>query len=439
MKNWKRNSVLFLVSQSITLFGSTVVQMAIIWFVTRQTSSGRWVAAFTICSYLPQFLISFAGGAWADRHDRKRIIIGADAAIALVTLLMFLIEPRMADGARRDGLLYALLAMSIIRSFGAGLQQPAVNAVLPSLVPAAELMRFNGINATLQAVMQFASPAAAGLLLSASSFRYALLLDVVTAAIGIGLCLFVSIPRNARPGADGDRAKSGLLADIKGGLSYVASSRTIARVLIAYGLFIFLSVPAGFLAQLYVNRTYGSAYWYMTAVELVGFFGMTGGGILMSTWGGFKNRQNTFAAGIAAFGALAIGMGFSPSFIVYLACMLLYGIALTIAQTAATTLIQENAEASMQGRVFGLLGSAYSLFLPVGMAIFGPLADAMSMKLIMILSGAALVAIGGMLRVSATQCEKYHIKEDLAQGHRATERSPASKSERQARRGREFD
>lgn len=178
MENWKRNSVLFLVSQSITLFGSTVVQMAIIWFVTRQTSSGSWVAAFTICSYLPQFLISFAGGVWADRGDRKLIIIGSDAAIAIVTLAMFLLAPRMADGARRDALLGALLAMSILRSFGAGLQLPAVNAALPSLVPAAELMRFNGINATLQAAMQFASPAAAGLLLSRGSFRYALLLDV---------------------------------------------------------------------------------------------------------------------------------------------------------------------------------------------------------------------------------------------------------------------
>ncbi len=96
---------------------------------------------------------------------------------------------------------------------------------------------------------------------------------------------------------------------MKYGLRYVASSPLIARVLIVYGLFIFLSTPAGFLAQLYVNRTYGTAYWYMTAVELVGFFGMTGGGILMSTWGGFKNRQKTFAAGLALFGVLAVGMG----------------------------------------------------------------------------------------------------------------------------------
>jgi len=407
MKTWKKKTVLFLVSQAVTLFGSTVVQMAVIWFVTKQTSLGKWVAIFTICSYLPQFLISFAGGVWADRYDRKRVIIGADAVIALVTLGMFLLVPYAVALVHPNMLLYALLVMFVVRSFGAGIQTPAVNAVLPSLVPATELMRFNGINATLQAVMQFASPAVAGVLLSYSSIRYTLLVDVVTAVIGIGMCLFVAIPQialdgkqNAVPGTDASNATHTFFIDMKYGLCYVASSPLIARVLIVYGIFIFLTVPAGFLAQLYVNRTYGAAYWYMTAVELVGFFGMTGGGILMSTWGGFKNRQKTFAAGLALFGVLAVGMGFSSNFILYLGCMLLYGIALTITQTAATTLIQENAEASMQGRVFGLLSSAYALFLPIGMAVFGPLADAMSMKIIMITSGSILVLLGGTVYVS---------------------------------------
>ncbi len=407
MKTWKKNTVLFLVSQAVTLFGSTVVQMAIIWFMTKQTSLGKWVAIFTICSYLPQFLISFAGGVWADRYDRKRVIIGADSVIALVTLGMFLLVPYIVDDVHQNMLLYALLVMSVVRSFGAGIQTPAVNAVLPSLVPATELMRFNGINATFQAVMQFASPAAAGVLLSYSSIRYALLVDVVTAAIGVSMCLFVAIPRiapdgkqNAVPVTDDSDAAPTFLTDIKYGFRYVVSSPLIARVLIVYGLFIFLTVPAGFLAQLYVNRTYGTAYWYMTAVELVGFFGMTGGGILMSTWGGFKNRQKTFAAGLALFGVLAVGMGFSSNFILYLGCMLLYGIALTITQTAATTLIQENAEASMQGRVFGLFSSAYALFLPIGMAVFGPLADVMSMKIIMIASGSILVLLGGTVYIT---------------------------------------
>lgn len=66
---WKSRAILFLTSQSITLFGSTLVQMAIVWYVTLITSSGVWVAAFSVCSYLPEFLISFFGGVWADRYQ----------------------------------------------------------------------------------------------------------------------------------------------------------------------------------------------------------------------------------------------------------------------------------------------------------------------------------------------------------------------------------
>ena len=85
---WRKKAVLFLVSQCITLFGSTLVQMAVVWYVTLETGSGVWVSAVSVSSYLPQFLISFPGGVWADRYYRKRLIIGADTATAAATLLM---------------------------------------------------------------------------------------------------------------------------------------------------------------------------------------------------------------------------------------------------------------------------------------------------------------------------------------------------------------
>lgn len=173
--NWKSRTVLFLISQCVTLFGSTLVQMAIVWYVTLNTSSGVWVAAFSICSYLPQFLMSFIGGVWADRYSRKRLIIGADISIAAVTFIMMLAMPFIRE---EKFLLGGLLVMSIIRSVGAGIQTPAVNAVIPQLVPESQLMRFNGINATMQSLVQFAAPAAAGLLLSLSTLQSTLIIDI---------------------------------------------------------------------------------------------------------------------------------------------------------------------------------------------------------------------------------------------------------------------
>lgn len=77
---------------------------------------------------------------------------------------------------------------------------------------------------------------------------------------------------------------------------------------------------------------------------------------------------------------MAVGMGIVRNFRMYLAMMGLYGIALTVVQTATTTLIQGSSAEKMQGRVFGLIGSVYAGFLPVGMMVFGPLADVLSLQ-----------------------------------------------------------
>ncbi len=391
--NWKRRTLLFLASQCITLFGSMIVQMAIIWYVTLKTSSGGWVAAFTICSYLPQFLISFFAGVWADRYSRKKLILLADGGITIATLIMFVIMPMISSDFV---LLSALLIISIVRSIGAGIQSPAINAVIPQLVPEEYLMKYNGINATMQSIVQFAAPAVAGTVLSIGVFRSTLFIDIVTALIGIGLLSCVLLPKQ-----EASNENVSVFAEIKAGISYAFSDKMIGKILIVYGMFILLSVPAGFMAALLVSRVYGDVYWYLTAVELVGFAGMALGGVLMGMWGGFKSRLKTFAFGLLILSIMTIGMGISPYFVLYLAMMFVYSIALTMIQTATTTIIQENAQESMLGRVFGLMGAMYSGFLPIGMAIFGPLADMLPLQGIMVGSGIALVLVTIYLQVKS--------------------------------------
>ena len=392
---WKRKTALFLASQCITLFGSMIVQMAIVWYVTLETSSGVWVAAFTICSYLPQFLISFFAGAWADRYNRKNLILFSDGLITIATLIMFLLMPLISVDSI---LLSALMVMAVVRSVGAGVQMPAVNAVIPQLVPEEHLMRYNGINATMQSIVQFAAPAVAGAVLSIGTFRSTFLIDIVTAVIGIGLLSCVLLPKQEVP-----NEKVSVLSEIKAGISYSFSNKIIGRVLTVYGLFILLSVPAGFMAALLVSRVYGDTYWYLTAVELVGFAGMTLGGVLMGIWGGFKSRLRTFSVGLVILSIMTIGMGVSPYFIIYLLMMFVYSIAITMIQTAATTIIQEKVESSMVGRVFGLMGAMYSGFLPVGMIAFGPLADVISLQWIIVGSGIALALVAIYLQLKSKQ------------------------------------
>ncbi|HJB81669.1 MAG TPA: MFS transporter [Candidatus Mediterraneibacter intestinavium] len=417
-KGWRRNAVLFLVSQSITLFGSTLVQMAVVWYVTLSTSSGAWTAAFSICSYLPQFLISIPGGVWADRFSRKRLIISSDLFTALITLAMIVLMPYLST---EPSLLSGLLLMSVLRSLCAGIQTPAVNAALPQLVPAGQLQRFNGINAAFQSFVQFAAPAAAGAVLSFGTLRMTLLIDIFTAIPGIILLSAVPLsgehPGELSAESSGNlsgrssglsRRSSGLSrrgsqrfsSALKTGLSYAFSHSPVRRLLILYGLFVFLCVPAGFLSGLLVSRAYGSSYGYLTAAELAGFAGMTAGGALMGTWGGFSRKEKTLSAGLVLFGAMTVLMGTTPDFPLYLVFMLVYGIALTAVQTTITTLLQECTDASVRGRVFGMLGSMYSGFLPLGMAVFGPLSDQMPLQWIMTASGIFLICTGLRVRVS---------------------------------------
>lgn len=389
--NWKKQILLFLVSQAITLFGSTLVQMAIIWYITIEISKGSWIAIFTICTYLPQFFVSFLGGIWADKYNRKYLIIGADALVATITFLMILI---LSKTSSESTLLKFLLLITIIRSIGAGIQIPAVNAIIPQLVPKKKLIKYNGINTTMQTFVQFAAPTTAGVIFSISSFSTTLMVDVITAILGIGFlsCLFL-------PSQEKIQKTISIFNGIREGFKYIFLHKYILLLFIVYGAVIFLCVPAGFLANLLVKRIYGSTYWYLTIVEVVGFMGMFIGGLLINQWKKLKNKDNILTIGLLAFGLFTIGMGITTSFTCYLILMFFYGIMLTTIQISITTLLQEQTKLNMQGRIFGLFNTIYSGFLLLGMGIFGPMADIIPLQWIMSSSGIILMLVAGIFLV----------------------------------------
>ena len=260
-------------------------------------------------------------------------------------------------------------------------------------------MRYNGVNAAMQSVVQFGAPAAAAVVLTMRTLRTTLLIDIITAGIGISVFFFIPLPEQKKA-----KKPPSVLADMGVGIRYAYSCMPVRNTLIVYGLFVFLTVPAGYLSGLLVSRVFGDTYGYLTAVELAGFGGMMLGGLLMSLWGGFKSGRLTLAAGLGLFGAMAIGMGICERFILYLVLMALYGVALTAVQTTITTMLQKKTETSMQGRMFGLMSSLYSGCYPMGMVLFGPMADRIPLQWIMMISGAALMTIAG------TACCDRHLK-----------------------------
>ena len=91
--NWKKKTAIFLSSQSLSLFGSMLVQYAIIWHITLTTHSGAILTIATLAGFLPQIVISLFAGVWADRYPRKFLIIAADLLTAASTLVLARVLP----------------------------------------------------------------------------------------------------------------------------------------------------------------------------------------------------------------------------------------------------------------------------------------------------------------------------------------------------------
>jgi DHA3 family macrolide efflux protein-like MFS transporter len=193
MNNWKKNIVLFLLSQTISLFGSSLVQYAIMWHITLTTQSGVMMTIAIICGFLPTFFLSPFAGVWADRYNRKILIILSDAMIALATLVLALLFLQGYDS------LWLLFLISAIRAFGTAIQMPAVGAFLPQIVPMDKLTKVNATNGSIQAVVALVSPMLSGALLTIANIETIFFIDVITAAIAVSvLFLFLHVPAHAK-------------------------------------------------------------------------------------------------------------------------------------------------------------------------------------------------------------------------------------------------
>lgn len=376
-------------SQTLSLFGSMLVQYAIIWHITMTTQSGTMMTVSIVCGILPQFFVSPFGGVLADRFDRKKLIAMADSAIALTT---FALAVSFMAG---KGNLPLLFAAQAVRAVGGGIQTPAVGALLPQIVPKASLTKANAAFGSVQSIIMLIAPMTAGALMSFASIEALFFVDVETAAVAVGLLLGVlRVPPHARAL---ERLKTGYWKDMLDGFAYVARHAYVKRFFLFCALFYLLASPVAMLTPLQVTRSFGNDVWRLTAIEIVFSIGMTLGGLAMGVWGGFRNRVHTMALGYFVVGATTLALGLVPWFWVYLGIMAICGISIPIFNTPATVLLQESVEPVYLGRVFGVLGMISSVTWPLGMLVFGPMADAMRIETLLVGTGAGIFALGFML------------------------------------------
>ncbi len=397
---WKRNIILFLTSQTISLFGSSLVQYAIMWYITLNTKSGVMMAISIICGFLPTFFISPFAGVWADRFNRKLLIITADSFIAISTLILAILFFLGYDA------LWLLFAVSAIRSVGTGIQSPAVSAVIPQVVPEEQLTKVNATNTSIQSLVTLVSPMASGAILSVAPIEMIFLIDVITAAIAvIIMTVFVHIPLHAKALVG---QVTGYFEDMLAGLRYIHRHRFIKEFFLFLAMFFFLATPVAFLTPLQVTRTFGEDVWRLTAIEIVFSVGTMLGGILMAYWKGFRNKVYTMFMASAILGLFTFALGITDIFVIYLIFMAGSGISMPFFNTPATVMLQERVEADYMGRVFGVLGMIASIMMPLGMLVFGPIADVIRIEYMLVGSG-ILILIEGFLLIRSKAILKEGI------------------------------
>ncbi|MEF7438126.1 MFS transporter [Paenibacillus lautus] len=383
--HWKRNIILFLSSQTLSLFGSALVQYAIMWHITLTTQSGIMMTLYIICGFIPTFLLSPFAGVWADRFNRKSLIMIADSMIAVVTLMLAI---TFMVGYQAVWLLFII---SAVRALGAGIQTPAVGAILPQIVPQDKLTKVNGINGSLQALTMFVAPIVSAALLTVASIEAIFFIDVVTAAIAIfTLFVFLKIPLHKKAS---DTQSTGYLDDFKEGLVYIKQHAFLKSFFIFFAFFFVLMAPAAFLTPLQVTRSFGDDVWRLTAIEIGFSVGMMAGGGIIASWGGFKNKVYTMAIASFVMAVSTFALGIVPVFWVYLAIMAVFGVAMPIFNTPTTVMLQEKVDENYLGRIFGVFGMISTSMMPIGMLIFGPLADVVKIEWLLVGTGLFMLVL----------------------------------------------
>ncbi|MDL2249961.1 DHA3 family macrolide efflux protein-like MFS transporter [Lachnospiraceae bacterium PM6-15] len=380
--NWKKNTAVFLGSQSISLFGSSLVQFVITSYITVQTKSGAYAAIAILCAILPMFFLSPFAGVWADKYNRKVLIVLADGGIALCTLIVAI---SFIMGNESIILLFVAL---IIRAVGGAIQTPCVSAMLPDVVPEEHLTRVNGINGTLQSIFTLASPVLGAALLPLAPIGYLFFIDIVTAVIGIAIiALFFHLPYKEKK----EVPKTNPLRDMKEGARYIRKTNFLLEFFLFCTIFFLMMAPAAFLTPIQVVRNYGDEYWRLSAIEVGWSVGMIVGGILITLWGGLRNKVYTMILSAVLMGACTVALGIKMPFGPYVVVMGIFGLAMPLLNTPAMTLLQEKVAPEYMGRVFGVMTMINTAMMPLGMVIFGPMADVISVEILLIVTGVVIL------------------------------------------------
>lgn len=414
--HWRKNINLFLTGQFLSGITSMIVQYAIIWYLTKETGSAIILSFATLLGMIPMVLLSPFAGPLVDRWDKKRLLILTDIIVALFAMVLVVV------GTISDTFPLWLVFVSLfIRAIAQTFQMPTIQSILPTMVPEEELTRINGQLGMVQSANFIIAPAIGAFLFTVIPINWLILLDVLGAVFGVGLLIFVTIPKVISQGET-----IHLLTDTKFGVKKLYENKGLWHIMLNGAVFTLLFMPAASLYPLMTMGYFGQNVGQAGLVEVVYSVGMLAGGAVIGFFGKWKDRMKPiFMAYVVVgttIGASGLLPGTTQGFFYFLLLNAGAGFATPYFNTLLMAIIQQSYEPNVLGRVLGVFNSLMTLPGPIGLIFAGPLTDKIGVEKMFLIAGIGTLLCGIVLFLTpvARNYDK-ELQKKLVKEHREQE------------------
>ena len=400
--NWKLKFYTIWAGQAVSLITSAILQMAIIFYLTEKTGSAMVLSMASLVGFLPYAVFGPAIGVLVDRHDRKKIMIGADLIIAAAGAVLAIVA------LYTELSVWMVMVVLFIRSIGTAFHSPALNAVTPLLVPEEQLTKCAGYSQSVQSISYIISPAAAALLYSVWKLNAIIAIDVLGAVIASITVAIVSIPKL---GDQVQSLKPNFLREMKEGIVALRQNKGLFALLLLGTLYTFVYMPINALFPLISMEYFNGTPVHISITEIAFASGMLVGGLLLGRLGNFEKRVLLITGSFLIMGAsLAVSGLLPPSgFVIFVACCAVMGLSVPFYSGVQTALFQEKIKPEYLGRVFSLTGSIMSFAMPIGLILSGFFADRIGVNHWFLLSGILIIGIA-IVCPMITEIRKFDLK-----------------------------
>ena len=372
-----RDFLLLFVGQAVSRFGDGLYTAATAWLAWSLTKDPTAVAVVSVAAFAPAFLATFVSASYADRHDRRKLMIATDlarvAVVAVAAVLLFL-------GLLNLSLL--VVTTALLALIGAPFA-PARNAIVTQIVPADRLQQANGLLQVAFRAAFFVGPLMLAPLLAAGSMRAVLVVDGLTF---LGSAAAVAAIRVTRPVLAAGQA--GLWADLAAGLRAVRAAPDVLVVIVTFVLA--LALTSGFLTVgLVAVVGQGGRYGLLLGVAGVA---EVAGALLLA---GLRMRRLALAAVLAwaLLGIFRAPLGIVTSTAGATVLLIATGLASALTDIPLIALVQQRIPSHHLAKALGLWEAGVAGALAVSPFVASTTIALTGVKDAFLLSGAALVIL----------------------------------------------